>query len=183
MYILGFKNLVIVIRYCKKPLARSANQIAVIPRLRLLTLNKNNNYLFFCCSSSPLHILICNAAVLTPSWDQTEDGIEKTFGINHVGHFYLVKLLQDCLCDSAPARVVVVASESHRYMYNKRTVLRRQCWNTNRNISRLVYCSVVVVKSTIRVRVIAIDSESCLSPSPPLSTNAQLYDLRWDNAL
>ncbi|RMX45186.1 hypothetical protein pdam_00022662 [Pocillopora damicornis] len=63
----------------------------------------------------PLHILICNAAVFGLSWSKTEDGIESTFGVNHLGHFYLVKLIEDILCSSSPARVVVLSSESHRF--------------------------------------------------------------------
>jgi len=58
--------------------------------------------------------LICNAAVFGLAWKKTEDGIESTFGVNHLGHFYLVQLLEDILCSSAPARVVVLSSESHR---------------------------------------------------------------------
>ena len=65
-----------------------------------------------------LHILICNAAVFGLAWTKTEDGIESTFGVNHLGHFYLVKLLEDVLCSSAPARVVVLSSESHRCVKN-----------------------------------------------------------------
>ncbi|XP_068722141.1 WW domain-containing oxidoreductase-like isoform X1 [Montipora capricornis] len=63
----------------------------------------------------PLHVLICNAAVFGMAWKKTSDGVESTFGVNHLGHFYLVKLLQDVLCSSAPARVVVLSSESHRF--------------------------------------------------------------------
>ncbi|XP_028410103.1 WW domain-containing oxidoreductase-like [Dendronephthya gigantea] len=63
----------------------------------------------------PLHILICNAAVFSSSWQQTKDNIELTFGVNHVGHHYLVKLLQDYLIKSAPSRVIVTSSESHRF--------------------------------------------------------------------
>ncbi|KAM7444816.1 hypothetical protein ABFA07_006610 [Porites harrisoni] len=71
----------------------------------------------------PLHILICNAAVFSSSWKKTEDGVESTFGVNHLGHFYLVQLLRDILCSSSPARVVVLSSESHRFpdlSYSKR---------------------------------------------------------------
>lgn len=64
---------------------------------------------------SPLHILVCNAAVCTQPWSLTEDGLESTFQICHLGHFLLVQCLQDVLRRSAPARVVVVSSESHRY--------------------------------------------------------------------
>ncbi|XP_031420101.2 WW domain-containing oxidoreductase [Clupea harengus] len=63
----------------------------------------------------PLHILVCNAAVFGQSWRLTEDGLESTFQVCHLGHFYLLQLLQDTLKRSAPARVVVVSSESHRF--------------------------------------------------------------------
>ncbi|XP_069724425.1 WW domain-containing oxidoreductase isoform X5 [Phaenicophaeus curvirostris] len=63
----------------------------------------------------PLHILICNAAIFGAPWSLTEDGLESTFQVNHLGHFYLVQLLEDVLRRSSPARVVVVSSESHRF--------------------------------------------------------------------
>ncbi|NXF20244.1 WWOX oxidoreductase, partial [Rhodinocichla rosea] len=63
----------------------------------------------------PLHMLICNAAVFGAPWSLTEDGLESTFQVNHLGHFYLVQLLEDVLRQSSPARVVVVSSESHRF--------------------------------------------------------------------
>ncbi|KAK7115495.1 WW domain-containing oxidoreductase-like [Littorina saxatilis] len=63
----------------------------------------------------PLHILILNAAVFGVPWQETEDGLELTFQVNHLAHFYLTLLLQPVLVKSAPARVVVVSSESHRF--------------------------------------------------------------------
>ncbi|XP_077974018.1 WW domain-containing oxidoreductase-like [Styela clava] len=64
----------------------------------------------------PLHYLILNAGVFALPWQLTVDGIERTFAANHIGHFYLTKLLAQCLIESAPARVVVVSSESHRFV-------------------------------------------------------------------
>ena len=82
---------------------------------KMKSINRNNYYYFsWLFSQSPLHILICNAAVFGMDWKRTEDGVESTFGINHLGHFYLVKLLEGILCSSSPARVVVLSSESHR---------------------------------------------------------------------
>nr|XP_014428789.1 WW domain-containing oxidoreductase isoform X3 [Pelodiscus sinensis] len=63
----------------------------------------------------PLHVLICNAAVFAAPWSLTEDDLEATFQVNHLGHFYLVQLLEDTLRRSSPARVVMVSSESHRF--------------------------------------------------------------------
>uniref|UniRef100_A0A8V0XPM7 WW domain-containing oxidoreductase n=1 Tax=Gallus gallus TaxID=9031 RepID=A0A8V0XPM7_CHICK len=69
----------------------------------------------FKSKNMPLHILVCNAAIFGSSWCLTEDGLESTFQVNHLGHFYLVQLLEDILRRSSPARVVVVSSESHRF--------------------------------------------------------------------
>ncbi|XP_066570153.1 WW domain-containing oxidoreductase [Amia ocellicauda] len=69
----------------------------------------------FKAKNLPLQILVCNAAVFAQPWKLTEDGLESTFQVCHLGHFYLVQGLQDVLRRSAPARVVVVSSESHRF--------------------------------------------------------------------
>jgi WW domain-containing oxidoreductase len=45
----------------------------------------------------------------------TADGIESTVGVCHYGHFLLTTLLLDKLRKAAPARVVMVSSESHRH--------------------------------------------------------------------
>ncbi|KAL4234313.1 hypothetical protein ACF0H5_005964 [Mactra antiquata] len=62
----------------------------------------------------PLHYLILNAGVFGVPYKQTEDGLETTFQVNHLSHFYLFKLLWSVLMKSAPAKVVVISSESHR---------------------------------------------------------------------
>ncbi|GAB6023307.1 hypothetical protein CHUAL_008110 [Chamberlinius hualienensis] len=62
-----------------------------------------------------LHILILNAAIFGVGFELTENGYESIFQVNHLGHFLLTKLLEDVLILSAPARVVVVSSESHRF--------------------------------------------------------------------
>ncbi|KAK6178530.1 hypothetical protein SNE40_013304 [Patella caerulea] len=63
----------------------------------------------------PLHVLILNAGVFGLPYVETEDSLETTFQVNHLAQFYLTKLLTDLLVKSAPARVVVVSSESHRF--------------------------------------------------------------------
>jgi retinol dehydrogenase 14 len=61
-----------------------------------------------------LDVLVNNAGSVSPSRQVTEDGIEETFAVNHLGYFLLTNLLLDALKRSAPARVVNVASVGHR---------------------------------------------------------------------
>jgi NAD(P)-dependent dehydrogenase (short-subunit alcohol dehydrogenase family) len=61
-----------------------------------------------------LDVLILNAGLVLDHRSETEDGFETTFGVNHLGHFYLTSLLRERLEASAPARILVVASDYHR---------------------------------------------------------------------
>lgn len=60
----------------------------------------------------PIHVLVANAG-LAGQRGLTADGFEMTFGVNHLGHYLFTRLLLDRLRESAPARVVVVASAAH----------------------------------------------------------------------
>ncbi|KAK0083566.1 hypothetical protein PV325_002948 [Microctonus aethiopoides] len=62
-----------------------------------------------------LHILILNAGVFGLPYSLTEDGYETTFQVNYLSHYYLTLLLEHPLRSCSNARVVVVASESHRF--------------------------------------------------------------------
>ena len=61
-----------------------------------------------------LHVLINNAGGVHKQRRWTEDGLEATFAVNHLGYFLLTRLLEDLLVKSAPARVISVASVGHR---------------------------------------------------------------------
>jgi NAD(P)-dependent dehydrogenase (short-subunit alcohol dehydrogenase family) len=61
-----------------------------------------------------LHVLVNNAGGVNKARRLTEDGIEATFAVNHLGYFLLTNLLLDLLVQSAPARVVTVSSIGHR---------------------------------------------------------------------
>jgi NAD(P)-dependent dehydrogenase (short-subunit alcohol dehydrogenase family) len=59
-----------------------------------------------------VHALVCNAGVqVVSSTEATDDGVEMTFGVNHLGHFAVVQGLVDRL--ARPARIVIVSSGTH----------------------------------------------------------------------
>jgi NAD(P)-dependent dehydrogenase (short-subunit alcohol dehydrogenase family) len=57
-----------------------------------------------------LDVLVNNAGVIVGERQESEDGYELTFAVNHLAHFLLTSLLLPLLRDSAPARIVNVAS-------------------------------------------------------------------------
>jgi NAD(P)-dependent dehydrogenase (short-subunit alcohol dehydrogenase family) len=60
-----------------------------------------------------LSVLINNAGIFANERAVTDDGIELTFAVNHVGPFLLTHLLMPLLDKGAPARVINVSSIAH----------------------------------------------------------------------
>ena len=61
----------------------------------------------------PLHVLVNNAGVFNLKRELTADGIETVFAVNHLSYFMLSLLLLERIKQSAPARIVNVASAAH----------------------------------------------------------------------
>ena len=62
-----------------------------------------------------LDILINNAGAFYAKRQENAVGYELTFAVNHLGYFLLTNLLLDRLQASAPARIVNVSSDAHRW--------------------------------------------------------------------
>ena len=61
-----------------------------------------------------LDLLINNAGVMDIPFARSEDGVELTFAVNHLGHFALTGLLLAQLLATPGSRVVTVSSVAHR---------------------------------------------------------------------
>jgi NAD(P)-dependent dehydrogenase (short-subunit alcohol dehydrogenase family) len=61
-----------------------------------------------------IDVLINNAGAMFGYRQITEDGLERTFALNHMAYFVLTHLLRERLLASAPARVVNTSSNAHQ---------------------------------------------------------------------
>ena len=89
---------------------------AEIALLDLASLTSIRNFaLGFTARRQPLDILINNAGVMAlPTRQLTEDGFERQFGTNHLGHFALTGYMVPLLLGAESPRVVTVSSLAHR---------------------------------------------------------------------
>jgi NAD(P)-dependent dehydrogenase (short-subunit alcohol dehydrogenase family) len=60
-----------------------------------------------------LDVLVNNAGAVFAKRQESIDGIESTFAVNHLGYFLVTNLLLDVLKESAPSRIVNVSSVAH----------------------------------------------------------------------
>ena len=65
-------------------------------------------------STDRLDVLVNNAGGIYLERQETIDGYEMTFAVNHLAYFLLTNLVLDLIKASAPARIVSVASAAHQ---------------------------------------------------------------------
>jgi NAD(P)-dependent dehydrogenase (short-subunit alcohol dehydrogenase family) len=88
-----------------------------------------------CRDFEHVDVLINNAGARFDIYDETEDGVERTFATNHLGHFLLTNLLLEHLKHAPAARVITVTSSAHaaanedgRWQYANHDYDRRQAY-------------------------------------------------------
>lgn len=62
-----------------------------------------------------IHVLVNNAGQVLQKREETVDGYEATFAVNHLAPYLLTRLLLERLLASAPSRVVTVSSDAYRW--------------------------------------------------------------------
>ena len=65
-------------------------------------------------AESRIDVLINNAGAIFGRRRLTEDGLERTFALNHMAYFVITAILRPRLVTSAPARIVSTSSDAHR---------------------------------------------------------------------
>jgi NAD(P)-dependent dehydrogenase (short-subunit alcohol dehydrogenase family) len=69
----------------------------------------------FLAQHERLDVLVNNAGAVFATRQVSADGYEMTLALNHLNYFYLTQLLQDRLLASAPARIINVSSDAHKF--------------------------------------------------------------------
>lgn len=65
-------------------------------------------------SEPKIDVLVNNAGAMFNSRQVTEDGLERTFALNHMAYFVMTNILLDRLKATPGARIVSTASDAHR---------------------------------------------------------------------
>jgi len=101
------------INHVGQGLTRPSAEIALLDLASLASVR--NFGIGFAARRQPLDLLVNNAGVMAlPTRELTEDGFERQFGTNHLGHFALTGYMVPLLLAAAAPRVVTVSSLAHR---------------------------------------------------------------------
>jgi NAD(P)-dependent dehydrogenase (short-subunit alcohol dehydrogenase family) len=94
-----------------------------------------------------IDVLVNNAGLIAPRRERSAEGYELTVAVNHLAPFLLTNLLLDRLKESAPARIVTVASEAHRgAAIDPAQLAQPQDWSTYKAYGRSKLCNILFTR-------------------------------------
>jgi retinol dehydrogenase-12 len=118
-----------------------------------------------------IDVLVNNAGLISPRFQLSEDGCERTFAVNHLAPFLLTDLLLDRLRASAPARIVTVASQAHRgFRLDLREVARPRDWTPLSAYGRSKLCNILFTRALARRLDANEVTAACLHPGVVATT-------------
>ena len=112
-----------------------------------------------------VHVLVNNAGLISPRFALSSDGYEMTIAVNHLAPFLLTNLLLDRLTESAPARIVTVASQAHKgARLDPATMTRPADWSPLSAYGRSKLANILFTRALARRLDPASVVASCLHP-------------------
>ncbi|KAL7636411.1 UNVERIFIED_CONTAM: hypothetical protein RMT77_013186 [Armadillidium vulgare] len=131
----------------------------------------------------PLHILINNAGIMFANQEETEDGFELHWQINHLSHFLLTHLLLNSLIKSAtssvPSRIVNLSSCLHiPGTINFDDINLRNCYS-----GELAYCqsklAMLLFSNALAIRLRNDNVPVLINSVHPAVAFSGLYKYSW----
>ena len=112
--IMACRNLEKAEPVCEMIQTESKNPNIEVMKLDLASLKSIRNFTQeFSARYQKLNVLINNAGIFCMKREETEEGFEKTMGVNHLGHFLLTYELLPILEKTSEARIINVGSDAH----------------------------------------------------------------------
>lgn len=112
--IMACRNLEKAETVCEMIQEESRNPNIEVMKLDLASLKSIRNFTReFSARYQKLNVLINNAGIFCMKREETEEGFEKTMGVNHLGHFLLTYELLPILEKTSEARIMNVGSDAH----------------------------------------------------------------------
>ncbi|MGH7088492.1 MAG: SDR family NAD(P)-dependent oxidoreductase, partial [Stellaceae bacterium] len=92
-------------------------------------------------------VLVNNAGLTAPRYEKSAEGYELTFAVNHLAPFLLTSLLLNRLRESAPTRIVTVASAAHRgAQIDPAQLAGQQDWSAYKAYGRSKLCNILFTR-------------------------------------
>lgn len=98
-----------------------------------------------------IDILINNAGVWENQRRLTKDGIEMTFGVNHLAPFLLTKLLLDLVKNSTNGKIINLSSALHGGSINFDDIEGKKTWNQLSSYRQSKLCNILFTKKLARI--------------------------------